>query len=228
MKSRRFLHPSTCFFLLMGMVVFVSWVGSACGWPGVRSLLSSEGLRWALRASGKMYVQSPVLPVVMVLFLGAGLWIHSGLGKACMSVLSRGGSLSRKERRALTFSLLVSGLYVCGFALLVWGPWSVASSVVGTFRHSPLEDGFWCILSLGMALPSVAYGFASDTYVSDRDVVEGMSSLFVRKASSFVSLLFVLLFFASLEYTGLPASLGIPPGVVEWVGWGCSLLVFLC
>ncbi len=227
MKSERFLHPATCFFLLTGLVTFVSWVGTVYEWPGVRSLLGDEGLRWSLRTWGRVYFRPPVLPVILVLSLGAGLWTDSGLGKACRLWFGRREMLSRKERRALTSAVVALAVYLCALLVLIGGPWDVSSSVVGTFRGSPLADGIWCVVSAGIAFPSVVYGFASDTYLTDRDVVAGMASLIVRKAGSFVTLFFVLLFFASLEYTGLAGYMGVPPEVMDWICVGCCLILWV-
>ena len=224
MKNRRFPHPAACFFLLTVLAAFTSWVGTVYEWAGVRSLLGDEGFRWTLRAVGGLYLHSPLLPAALVLFLGCGLWRHSGLGGACLAAFGKKRLLARKERRALASAGAVAGVYVCLVLLAAWGPWGAASSAVGTFRGSPLAEGLWCVLSLGIALPSVVYGFASDTYFTDRDVVDGMAWLFVRKADFFVTLFFVLLFFASIDYTGLAAYAGISSEALEWVCLGCCLL----
>ncbi len=228
MKNKRFPHPATCFFLLTGLVTFVSWVGSVYGWSGVRSLLGDEGLRWVLRTLGTVYLSPLVLPVILALFPGFGLWSDSGIGKACRSMVSgQRESLSRKERRALVLSAVTFGLYIGILLLLVWGPWGVASSVVGSFQGSPLADGFWWVVSFGIALPSVAYGIASDAYLSDRDVVRGMSAMFVRKSDYLVTLFFVLFFFASLDYTGLAMCAGLSSETLGWICGACCFLL-LC
>lgn len=226
MTSKPFLHPASCFFLLTGVVMFISWVGSICEWPGVRCLLDDEGLRWGLRSVGDVCVRHPVFSVVLVLFPGVGLWLHSGLGRSCLMLLRHSGGLSRKESRALASAAVAGGIYLCVLVLLVYGSWGVADSVVGTFKGSPLEEGIWGVLSLGAAIPSVAYGFASDAYFTDRDVVRGMAYLFVRKADFFVSLFFVSLFFSSLDYTGLAAYVGISSEVQDWICTGCCILAF--
>lgn len=227
MKSRHFPHPATCFFALTALAAFVSWMGSVYEWPGVRSLLGDEGLRWVLRTISAVYLHPPVLQVILILFLGLGLWQDSGLYKACKALCGRWGSLSRKEHRALVFSGIAFILYLGILLLLIFGPWGVACSVVGTFSGSPLADGFWCVLSLGIALPSIVYGVASDTYLNDRDVVRGMSGMFIRKSDCFVTLFFVLLFFSAMDYTGLIRYVGLTSGAWEWICWACCLILFL-
>lgn len=226
MTTKPFLHPASCFFLLTAAVAFVSWVGSICEWSGVRCLIDDEGLRWGLRAVGDVCVRHPALSATLALYPGAGLLLHSGLGKACLMLFGHSRMLSKKERRAMVSAAVSAGICLCVLALLVWGPWEVADSVVGTFKGSPLEEGIWVVLSLGAAVPSVVYGFVSDTYFTDRDIVRGMSYLFVRKADFFVSLFFVLLFFSSLDYTGLAAHAGVPSDVQGWLCDVCCVLVF--
>lgn len=90
---------------------------------------------------------------------------------------------------AVTFLVYV-GLCV----LLAFGPWNTVRSAIGTLSDSPLADGFWGVCSLGVALPSIVYGFASDSYLDDSDVVEGMAYLYKNRATYFVVLLFITLF----------------------------------
>lgn len=226
--NRKFPHPATCFFLLTVFVAFLSWVGTVYEWSGVNSLFSNEGFRWLLRSVGRLFVDSPVVPVVMVLFLGCGLLFHSGLGRAFVKFFLHGSSVSRKERRALFASLIVFCLYFGALAFLAWGPWSMVRSVSGTLSGSSLEAGAWSLLSLGIGLVSIVYGFSSDTYVSDRDIVRGMAYLFVWKASFLVTLYFVFLFFACLDYSGLFASFGFSDDTMDGLCWVvCAVLLFL-
>ena len=78
MKTRRFIHPATVFFLLTLLVVCVSWVGSIFAWEQVQNLLSAEGLRWMLRYAGDCFTRSSLVGAVLLLFLGGGLWVNSG------------------------------------------------------------------------------------------------------------------------------------------------------
>lgn len=85
-------------------------------------------------------------------------------------------------------------VYVGLCVLLAFGPWNTVRSAIGTLSDSPLADGFWGVCSLGVALPSIVYGFASDSYLDDSDVVEGMAYLYKSRATYFVVLLFITLF----------------------------------
>ena len=79
MKSKYYFHhTATVFFLLTVAVALFSWIGSIYGLGKVQSLLSPEGIRWELRHAMGNFVQTPALGIVMMLFLGFGITVHSG------------------------------------------------------------------------------------------------------------------------------------------------------
>ena len=113
MKSNRFSSTlSIVFFLLTLALALFSWIGSIYGLGEVQSLLSAEGIRWVLGHVVENYVQSPVLGMVLILFMGLGIVRCSGLYDAVKRFAGRNKLVSRKERRALTLSVGVGMLYV--------------------------------------------------------------------------------------------------------------------
>lgn len=118
-------------------------------------------------------------------------------------------------------------MYVGLCVLLAFGPWNTVRSAIGTLSDSPLADGFWGVCSLGVALPSIVYGFASDSYLDDSDVVEGMAYLYKSRATYFVVLLFITLFFSSLEFSGLTDYVGLPDEVCRGAYLLCCVLFLL-
>lgn len=210
MKSKRIIHPATFFFLLSWVVIFTSWVGSGYGWRGVQNLLSVDGVRWILRYAEENFMHSPALAAVCMLFFGCGLVVDSGLGDALGRLVEHDRKLSRKQKRALIFSALAAGLYVGVCCVLVWGPWGILRSVTGMFEGSPLQDGFMVVISFGVGILGTVYGFAVDNYRRDRDVYRGMSCLFGLCAEYFVSLFFIVQFFAALRYSGILFFLRVP------------------
>ena len=227
MKSNiRLFHPASVFFLLTVGAAFLSWVGSIYGWEDVQNLLSAEGLRWALRYTDDNYLRAPMLAVVLILFLGLGLCIHSRFPEACLRLCGRGISLSRKERRALGLTAVVLGGYVLFLALLAWGPWTFVRSITGDLSGSPLSEGVWCVVAFGLGLSGLVYGCATDFYRNDRDVVCGMAWCFSYFSSGFVTLFFVVQFFAVLDYTQLAVFVGIPESWLYRAYAFCCLLAF--
>ena len=204
MKSNRFSSTlSIAFFLLTLALALFSWIGSIYGLGEVQSLLSAEGIRWVLGHVVENYVQSPVLGMVLILFMGMGIVFRSGLYDAVKRFASRNKLLSRKERRALTLAVGVLLLYFAMLVVSMFLPWNLYWNITGGWLHSPFSKGLVYLLSIGMGLGGLVYGYVSDTFRHLSDVVEGMSSLIAERSFTFVSLFFIIQFFSSLEYTRL-------------------------
>ena len=67
------------FFLLTLVLALVSWIGSIYGVGEVQSLLSAEGIRWVLGHVVENYVRCPALGMMLILFMGLGIVVQSGL-----------------------------------------------------------------------------------------------------------------------------------------------------
>ena len=204
MKSNRFSSTlSIVFFLLTLALALFSWIGSIYGLGEVQSLLSAEGIRWVLGHVVENYVQSPVLGIVLILFMGVGIVFRSGLYDAVKRFAGRNKLLSRKERRALTLAVGILLLYFAMLVMSMFLPWNLYWNITGGWLHSPFSKGLVYLLSIGMGLGGMVYGYVSDTFRRLSDVVEGMSSLIAERSFTFVSLFFIIQFFSSLEYTRL-------------------------
>lgn len=215
MKSNRFSSTlSIVFFLLTLALALFSWIGSIYGLGEVQSLLSAEGIRWVLGHVVENYVQSPVLGMVFILFMGMGIVFRSGLYDAVKRFASRNKLLSRKERRALTLAVGVLLLYFAMLVVSMFLPWNLYWNITGGWLHSPFSKGLVYLLSIGIGLGGMVYGYVSDTFRHLSDVVEGMSSLIAERSFTFVSLFFIIQFFSSLEYTRL----------AEWMNVDDSIL----
>ena len=165
--------------------------------------MSAEGIRWVLGHVLENYVQSPVLGIVLILFMGIGIVLRSGLYDAVKRFAGRNKLLSRKERRALTLAVGVLLLYFAMLVMSMFLPWNLYWNITGGWLHSPFSKGLVYLLSIGMGLGGMVYGYVSDTFRCLSDVVEGMSSLIAERSFTFVSLFFIIQFFSSLEYTRL-------------------------
>ncbi len=206
---------SLTFFLLTVLLALFSWIGSVYGAGEVQSLLSAEGIRWMLGHVVENYVQTPALGLVLVLFMGLGVGIRAGLYDVLKRFCRKEKLLSRKERRALLMSAIAFGLFVALIVVALLLPWNFLYGVTGSWEHSPIAKGWSYLLSVGIGLSGMVYGYVSDVFRNLADVVRGMSLLISRLASYFVTLFFVVQFFSSLAYTGLAEWIGLPDGVVE-------------
>ena len=209
MRNNRFLYDwGVAFFLMTVVLALFSWIGSIYGIAEVQSLLSAEGVRWLLNHAVTNYVQTPALGVVWVLMLGLGIVSRSGFSDTLRRAVRKDKKLSRKERRALGLAFITFFSYVLVVFVAMLLPWNLLLSATGSWIHSPFSKGFVYILSVGLGMSGMVYGYTSDVFRKVGDVVEAMSCLISRHAVYFVVLFFTVQFFSSLEYTRLP----------EWVG----------
>lgn len=227
MKNRSYISKwSVSFFLsTLGLALF-SWIGSIYGFGEVQSLLSVEGIRWVLWHVVDNYVQCPALGVMLILLMGLGIVVKSGLYDAMKRFCRREMLLSWKERRALASASVVLFVYVTFVFLSVWLPGNFLLGVTGSWLYSPFAEGFVYILSVGVGVVGMVYGYVSNTFRSVSDVIVSMALLIASRASSFVSLFFVSQFFSSLAYTHLAEWAGVDDGFIQALYGYCCFLSF--
>ena len=117
------------------LLIMVSWLLSATMAGNVRSLLSTEGIRWLL-GSFVDALQTPVL--VWLLLLAMAYGCLQGCG--CLGV--SGDDNHRRYRHVLTplrGALILTGLFVGGVVLLVVAPPGVLLSATGSLWPSPFS-----------------------------------------------------------------------------------------
>lgn len=224
MRSKRFIHPATLFFLMTVGVVLFSWIATVYQWEEVNSLLGVENLRWLLRYFVHDFFNQPILPYIFFLFFACGLLVHSGLADAFRRLVSRGVKISRKEKRSLWLVGVLFLLYIVFLLFLVFGPYNLLRSVVGTFENSPFSQGLVLLIGFILSVVSIVYGFTTDFYQTDRDVIHGMAYFFSRVGEFFVILFFISMFFMVLARSGFAAILHISEGRMDWLSSVCSLL----
>lgn len=224
MKNNRYsLHLAVVFFLMTVLLALLSWIGSIYGGEPVQSMLSMEGVRWILRHVVSDYVQTPALGIVFVMLMGLGIGSRAGLYHALVRFFRKGSGLSGRERRALTLASAVWG----GYMVVAFCSMFFLKSVTGELVHSPFLKGLVYILSFGVGLSGMVYGFASNSYRTTRDVITGMSSLIASRASYFVTLFMVVQFFSALSYTGLGAWMGLGDDTLSFLFQVCCYLPLL-
>ena len=165
MKSKYYFpHTATVFFLLTVAVALFSWIGSIYGLGKVQSLLSPEGIRWELRHAMGNFVQTPALGIVMMLFLGFGITVHSGVWGTLGRIVKRGKPISRKEKRALILAGCILLVYIIMIICTTFAPWTMLRSVTGSLTNSPFQKGIYYLISFGVGLSGMAFGYASGRF----------------------------------------------------------------
>lgn len=205
------------YLILLYVVMLVglwplSWLASVFGFlfDGVNrfgSLISPEGVRWALRSAMESLSSAPwavsVLCVVSLAFLHV-----SGLAKACYKLFS-GAVVSPIIRRALLMACVTLLLCLVVLFMGVSMPARMLLGVTSDVFLSPLAQGWLLLLCLVVSTVSVVYGTMCGVFRSCYDVVHGVCNAMVAFVPAFVAL--------------VPAS-GIVP-CVEYCGFSDSRVV---
>lgn len=138
-------------------------------------------------------------------------YLLPALGPYADAAPATGGykQLSRKERRALTIAVLVGVCYMLVVAVLTFSSFGILRGVSGGLMHSPFIAGILFLLSLGLGLVGMAYGFSSGRYRTDADVVDGLTQPMKQLGVYFVIAFFAAQMFACFEYSHLDKCLAI-------------------
>ena len=170
------------------LLILTSWVWSAAmPLSGVRSMLSSEGIRWYLGHFAELMAS----PFLVWLLLGAMAY---GAVVRCRSL--QGNSYRSSRARLISMVFLV--IYVGVVLLLTVSPHAVLLSATGRLFPSPFSRAFVPIVSFGVLLLSVAYGWASGSFRSIASIVSAMSSGIAAAAPLFILYVVFVQFYESL------------------------------
>lgn len=138
-------------------------------------------------------------------FLGFGITVHSGVWGTLGRIVKRGKPISRKEKRALILAGCILLVYIIMIICTTFAPWTMLRSVTGSLTNSPFQKGIYYLISFGVGLSGMAFGYASGRFRDDKDIIKGMSCLFSRFADYFVVLFYssVLFFIDVYEFGGM-------------------------
>lgn len=117
--------------------------------------------------------------------------------------------LSSKERRAVIIAILVASLYIMLILWLTFSSHGILRGVNGGLMHSPFIAGILFLLSLGIGITGMAYGFSSGRYRTDNDVIEGLTQPMKLLGVYVVIAFFAAQMFACFEYSHLDKCLAI-------------------
>ncbi len=185
--------PHIAFSLLAAqlLLMLVSWLLSAAiPTSGVRSLLSSEGLRWFLGHFSDV-LGTPLLLCLLLLLMAYGCL------KGCGILHFKS---SYRQNRALIITLSLLFVYVGVIVLLVMMPHAVLLSATGLLWPSPFSAAIVPMLAFGITLLCAVYGYVAGTYCNMSDVYQSLISG-IREGAPFL-LFYVLLgqLYYSLQY----------------------------
>lgn len=178
-------------------LILLSWILSAAGVEGVRSLLSGEGVRWFVGDFARM-VASPLLAWLLLSMMAVGAFLRSGLTSLWHEDRSR--ILSYRDRTAFRVSLVLLVAYVVAILLLTVVPHAVLLSASGSLFPSPFSRSIIPIVAFGLTLVSITFGMMSGRMQSLSDVLEVLSYGIRKYAPLLVLYVFCIMLYQSLRF----------------------------
>ena len=189
--DRRLAAWLGCVLLLAELIlILVSWLLSATMTEGVRSLLSSEGIRWFF-GSFVGIMASPLLVWLLLSLIALGSLKKSGLLAMQQSY---------REKVALRSALLLLILYVAVILLLTVTPNAFLLSITGSLFPSAFSRSLVPIIAFGIVLMSISFGVMSGRINSLSAVLEMLSFGISKGAEPFVLYILIMQFYESLWF----------------------------
>ena len=164
--------------VLQIVLIPVSWL-IAAAWPDsmVRSLLSSEGIRWFF-AHFTDNLLTPLLVWLLLFSMAVGALRESGLWQAVLRLLNISHDdkpLKFRQMLALRVVLLEILLYIIIMCLLTLVPHAVLLSVTGELFPSSFSASIVPTICFMLCLCSATYGYMAGELTSLKDIVRAMT-----------------------------------------------------
>lgn len=150
------------------VLILLSWFLTATMTDGVRSLLTSEGIRFFFGSFTQM-LQKPLLVWLLLLSMAWGSLSASGL----LQAFTR--NTAGRQRMALRLTVLVLGLMVTVVLLLTAMPHAVLLSATGRLWPSPFSRALVPIVAFAVIMLSIVYGLMTRRFPSLTDVCQSMT-----------------------------------------------------
>ena len=186
-----------CLGLLVAesVLIIVSWLLSAMRLEGVRSMLSSEGIRWFVGGFSDI-VASPLLAWLLLVLIAVGSVVQSGV----VALFRHKGLQSFRSKLALRVASVFLVLYTLVVCLLAFVPHAILLSVKGSLFPSAFSRSLVPIVCFGITLFSVVYGMMSGHKKTGEDIIDILSYGIRQGASLIVVYILAIQLYASLRF----------------------------
>ena len=182
-------------FIAETLLVILSWLLSAMRVEGVRSLLSSEGIRWFFSSFNDL-IASPVLVWLLVLMCALGC-----LQKSRVTTIFGGKkSINFRDRLALYVALAFLLIYVVIIILLTLMPHAILLSATGHLFPSAFSRSLVPIIAFGICIFSVAFGLMAGVMQNLSDILQALSFGITKGAPLLVFDLFAVQLVGCLRF----------------------------
>ena len=172
------------------LLVILSWLISATRLDGVRSLISSEGIRWFV-GEFTYTLASPLLVWLLLALVALGCLQRSGL-------MSRGRGY--RDRVALRVSLSFIIIYVVIICLLTLMPHAILLSVTGSLFPSAFSRALVPIICFGVGVLSISFGMVSGRLHTLTDILDALTFGLQQGAPLIILYIMFFQFYASLLF----------------------------
>ena len=197
------------------LLVILSWLLSATRLEGVRSLLSSEGVRWFFGSFTEM-VASPLLVWLLLGLCAWGCLQRSGLltfspfhffTSSPFHLFTSSpfhfftfSPLAYRDKIAMRVSLVFLVLYLVVIALLTLTPHAILLSATGSLFPSAFSRSLVPIVCFGLCLVSLVFGLISGRLHGLADILEALSTGIAQGAPLIIIYLFAIQLYESLRF----------------------------
>ena len=192
-------------FLSEALLFILSWLLSATRMEGVRSLISSEGIRWFF-GSWQTLFASPLLVWLLLCLIAWGSLRKSGLIRFFTFspfhpfTFSPSHPFTFRDRLALRVSLVFLVIYLGILALLTLTPHAILLSATGHLFPSAFSRSLVPVIAFGVCLVSVTFGLVSGRLRSLADILDALSTGIAHGAPLIVIYLFAIQLFESFRF----------------------------
>lgn len=172
------------------LLVILSWLLSATRLEGVRSLISSEGIRWFV-GEFTYTLASPLLVWLLLLLVALGCLRRSGL-------MSRGRGYRDRVALRVSFSFII--IYVVIICLLTLMPHAILLSVTGSLFPSAFSRALVPIICFGVGVLSISFGMVSGRLHTLTDILDALTFGLQQGAPLIILYIMFFQFYASLLF----------------------------
>lgn len=197
MRTKRVIgYLAVMLLLALVVLVLVSWLLSATQGQGegVRSLLSSEGIRFFFGGFTDM-LRKPLLVWLLLLSMAWGCLRESGLLQFFSKPLPH-----HRRRQTLVLLLVATVLYIGMLLLLTVTPQAVLLSATGQLWSSPFSHALVPVIAFCVVMLSVTYGLLSRRFLSMADICQSLAHGIVLAAPLFLLYVLVMQFVGALRF----------------------------
>lgn len=193
--KRFFPHIAVALFGVQLILMLVSWVWSAA-FPesDVRSMLSSEGLRWFMGRFAEI-VSTPLLSCLLLLAIAIGCFLRCGVTRIFWA-----SRVSYRAHRALWMGGAVLVACVVVMLLLTAVPHAILLSATGELFPSPFSASLIPVIAFSICASSIVYGVIAGTFQSLHDVYEALLYGIRWAAPIFLFYILIIQFYESLLF----------------------------